>query len=360
MTWQRVMLGDICDFKYGRALKAEMRTAGLVSVMGSNGPVGFHDEGFTAGPTIIIGRKGSIGAVAFTAESCWPIDTTYYVDSTSTSQDLKWLYWALQSLGLRGMNKAAAVPGLNRDDAYRAQLPLPPLAEQRRIAEIMDRADELRAKRSRTIGLLDELKGSLFRSLLDAHAEQSSEETLAELGTWQSGGTPSRSNSEYFDGELPWASSGELGSLRLSATKEHISVSGLAKSSAKIVPKGALLLGMYDTAALKSSIATIEMSCNQAVAFGVLDSRLVPEYAYFAIQNRKEQILSLRRGIRQKNLNLSMIRSIRIAVPPIDVQTEFATRVGAIERLTQRSAAHLVNLDQLFSSLQHRAFEGTL
>lgn len=98
--------------------------------------------------------------------TCWPIDTTYYVDSSSTSQDLRWLYWVLQSLGLERMNKAAAAPGLNREDAYSVPMLLPPLPEQLRIAEILNRADALRAKRRQTLALLDELADSSFQLLL--------------------------------------------------------------------------------------------------------------------------------------------------------------------------------------------------
>src|SRR5690606_20471238 len=89
-------------------------------------------------------------------------DTTYYVDSSSTGEDLRWLSYRLAALGLKKLNRAAAVPGLNREDAYRKRLLVPPLEEQRRIAEVLDRADELRAKRRQALAHLDDLTQSIF------------------------------------------------------------------------------------------------------------------------------------------------------------------------------------------------------
>jgi type I restriction enzyme S subunit len=80
--WPEVTLGEVCEFKYGKSLPEANRAAGQVPVFGSNGPVGLHDEAITAGPTIVIGRKGSFGEVNFSLIPCWPIDTTYYIDCT--------------------------------------------------------------------------------------------------------------------------------------------------------------------------------------------------------------------------------------------------------------------------------------
>ena len=92
------ILGAVCDLKYGKSLPAPKRTPGEYPVFGSNGQVGSHTESLTQGPTIIIGRKGSFGEVHFSEKSCWPIDTTYYIDERSTKENLKWLSYYLQTL----------------------------------------------------------------------------------------------------------------------------------------------------------------------------------------------------------------------------------------------------------------------
>ncbi|MFZ2404306.1 MAG: restriction endonuclease subunit S, partial [Methylobacter sp.] len=163
--WKKISLGDICTFKYGKALPEKLRNGGEVPVFGSNGIVGYHDSALSIGPTIIIGRKGSYGEINFSDCPCWAIDTAYFVDETSTEQDVRWLAYRLSGLGLNQLNKAAAVPGLNREDAYRQQLLLPSFPEQRRIAAILDQADALRAKRREALAQLDSLTQSIFIEL---------------------------------------------------------------------------------------------------------------------------------------------------------------------------------------------------
>jgi hypothetical protein len=111
---------------------------GTIPAYGSNGVVGYHNQAMTGGPTIIIGRKGSIGEVHFSAVARWPIDTTYYIDRPRLDADLVWLSYWLRALNLHELNKAAAVPGLNREDAYAFEIPLQPLSEQKRIAAILN------------------------------------------------------------------------------------------------------------------------------------------------------------------------------------------------------------------------------
>jgi len=164
-TWKRVSLGEVCEFRYGKSLPEQNRIPGRHRVFGSNGPVGTHLASLTTGPTIIIGRKGSFGAIHYSDTSCWPIDTTYYVEPSSTTCDLKWLAYRLDALSLKNLNRAAAIPGLNREDAYRQELLLPPMDDQRRVAKMLDGVNCLRAKRRHAITLLDDVAQSIFRDM---------------------------------------------------------------------------------------------------------------------------------------------------------------------------------------------------
>ena len=184
---------------------------------------------------------------------------------------------------------------------------------------------------------------------------------LGKLGKWQSGGTPSRSNSAYYDGEIPWLSSGELNQMYISDSKEHITEQAIKESNTKLIAKGSILLGMYDTAALKSTINTEVVSCNQAIAYCKLDDRLVnTSFVYNIIQIGKEHYRRLQRGVRQKNLNLSMVKGIEVLFPPIKLQNQFADRVQAIEAQKAQAQASLAQAEDLFNSLLQRAFKGEL
>ncbi|GAA0565948.1 hypothetical protein GCM10010172_57020 [Paractinoplanes ferrugineus] len=105
-------LGDLLDLVYGKALPAARRRGGPVVVHGSGGPAGRHDEPLVDGPGVIVGRKGTVGAVRWSDDDFFPIDTTFYVRPRTIS--LEYAYFLLRTLGLSGMNSDSAVPGLNR------------------------------------------------------------------------------------------------------------------------------------------------------------------------------------------------------------------------------------------------------
>jgi len=165
--WRWVRLGEVCIFEYGTGLTERDRLGGEVPVFGSNGVVGYHNAAITQGPTIIIGRKGSIGQVNYSESPCWPIDTTYYIDSSKTNCDITWLYWWLKSLSLDLLNKATGVPGLNREDAYKQLIPLPPFHEQKHIAarlqELMQEIEHAKTACEKQLDAINALPQAILR-----------------------------------------------------------------------------------------------------------------------------------------------------------------------------------------------------
>lgn len=140
-NWQKITVGDLCPFKYGKSLPKRIRDeSGSFAVYGSGGYLGNHSKSLVQSEGIIIGRKGSVGEVYYSENSFWPIDTTFYVEPNSNS-DIKYIYYFLQSLGLRGMNSDSAVPGLNRNHAHMLEVYVPYLKEQKIIGETLSYFD---------------------------------------------------------------------------------------------------------------------------------------------------------------------------------------------------------------------------
>ena len=280
----------------------------------------------------------------------------------------KYLLYCLTSQDtVRYLNKVAsktAQPALSLQKIKSIKIPLPPLETQKKIAEILDAADTLRQKTKTLIEKYDQLTQSLFLAMFgDPVVNNKKLPTikLGELGKWQSGGTPSRQKPDYFNGDIPWLSSGELNTMFSADSKEHISSFAINESSAKIIAPGSLLLGMYDTAALKSTINQVPLSCNQAIAYCKIDKEIANTiYIYCIIQIGREHYRRLQRGVRQKNLNLSMISNIEILFPPISLQNQFAKRVQAIEEQKVKAQESLEKSEELFQSLLQRAFNGKL
>jgi type I restriction enzyme S subunit len=123
--------------EYGKGLPAKERDdGGTVPVYGSNGIVGTHKDVLVHQPCVIIGRKGSSGAVNLSLEPCWVIDTAYFVVPPD-GLDLLFTYRLLRSLHLENLGKGIK-PGLTRSEAYDLILAVPPLAEQKRIVAKVD------------------------------------------------------------------------------------------------------------------------------------------------------------------------------------------------------------------------------
>lgn len=121
--WTAGRLADVVELKYGKSLRAADRNNGEIPVYGSGGVTGFHDKPLIEGPTVIVGRKGTVGSIYWESFACFPIDTVFYVEP---KRSLHFAYFALQRAGLDGLNTDAAVPGLNRNNAYRQPVVIPP------------------------------------------------------------------------------------------------------------------------------------------------------------------------------------------------------------------------------------------
>lgn len=115
-----IKLQDILELAYGKSLPQKRRVKGSIPVYGSGGITGYHNECLIDGPSIIIGRKGSIGTIYWENSPSFPIDTVFYVKSEFP---LIYLYFLLKQFDLKAMNTDAAVPGLNRNNVYRLQIP---------------------------------------------------------------------------------------------------------------------------------------------------------------------------------------------------------------------------------------------
>jgi len=126
--WRIGKIEDVCEFSYGKALKADKRIQGRIPVYGSNGQIGWHNESLVSGPGIIVGRKGNPGLIHWSEEDFFPIDTTFYVVPRVGKSIMHFLYFALEHADLPRLSADSAVPGLNRNIAYMQQLVIP--AEQ--------------------------------------------------------------------------------------------------------------------------------------------------------------------------------------------------------------------------------------
>ncbi len=137
-TWGVKKYKYFSTMKYGSTLPDEKRVDGEIGVYGSNGKVGTHNHSNTYSPVIIVGRKGSFGAINYVNNKVYAIDTTYYIDKTCTTQNLKWLSYVMSSANINDISNDTGVPGLSRAKVYNQIFPLPSISVQERISNYLD------------------------------------------------------------------------------------------------------------------------------------------------------------------------------------------------------------------------------
>lgn len=163
-NWKKYKLGDFCPLEYGKGLLSKNRQKGQIPVYGSNGINDWHNQAYVKTPGIIIGRKGTAGSVTLSKSSFWPIDTTFFIKDEPKKRNLLFTYYLLKNTNLKALVSDSAVPGLNREAAHALELFIPPLEEQKRIAEILGAFDdkiELLQKQNKT---LEEMAKAIFKS----------------------------------------------------------------------------------------------------------------------------------------------------------------------------------------------------
>jgi type I restriction enzyme, S subunit len=245
---------------------------------------------------------------------------------------------------------------------------VPPLAEQQRIVGVLDEAFAGLATAKAHVEKNLQNARAVFESHLQSVFTQRGkgwvEKRLGDVAEVQSGGTPLVSQKQFWGGDIPWYSSGELNATYTSDSERHITNAGLAGSNAKLFPKGSLLVGMYDTAALKMSVLDRDGAFNQAIAGIKPNERIDVEFLLHAINSIKPKLLLARRGVRQKNLSLGKIKDIVLPLPEAGKQRSLASRLRAVMIETQRLEAlyrqKRVALAALKKSLLHQAFSGAL
>jgi type I restriction enzyme S subunit len=124
--WKAGTLGDILNLNYGKALPAKKRIKGKIRVYSSAGITGYHNEALINEPSIVIGRKGTIGAVYYSTVPSFCIDTAYFATQNDSKFPLLFMYQLLKELDLGHYNEDSAVPGLNRNTVYAINIVIPP------------------------------------------------------------------------------------------------------------------------------------------------------------------------------------------------------------------------------------------
>ncbi|MDZ4992304.1 restriction endonuclease subunit S [Clostridium perfringens] len=161
---------------------------------------------------------------------------------------------------------------------------------------------------------------------------------LGDLFNLSSGGTPSRSNNEFWDGDIPWVTTGEIDFNVIKETKEKITSEAINNSSAKIFPVGTILIAMYGQGKTrgKSAILGIEATTNQACAALMSKEKINKTFAYQYISGNYENIRSMCNVGGQKNLSLGILNNFNISVSSLQEQEKIANFLSKVDSIIEK------------------------
>lgn len=372
------------EVKYLRGnIEAEIKLSG--KFIASNTKVILVD-GENSGEVFSINESGYMGSTFKTLNIANGIDEKYLLYFVDSKKDL-----------LRKNKTGSAIPHLNKKLFFSLEFPLPPLIEQKRIVEqiesLFTKLDEAAEKAEMALNNSYERKNAILEyafsgkltqewrknnycinNVLDEvgrysltlakkdqrnieECQKTIEEYILEDGTvWYktqigsigvvtNGSTPSRKCDEYWNGNIPWVSSGEVRNNIISCTREQITELGFERSSVKKLPKGTVLIAMIGEGKTRgqSSILNIEATTNQNVAAIVIEHGYInPKFLWYWLQKEYKKNREKGAGSGPQALNCQRVRELGFIVPSIEEQNEI---VNILERL-------LGNEEQVVSAIE--------
>lgn len=180
--------------------------------------------------------------------------------------------------------------------------------------------------------------------------------SVGDLCSCYAGGTPSRSREEYFKGNIPWVSSGEVNADKIFQTKEYITEEALRNSSAKMIPKDSILVAMYGATAGQISKLMIKGTANQAVLAVIPNEEVDSGYIFYKLKHLKEKIIFLAQGSGQPNLSKDLVERTQISFPQKIEQTKIAKILTTIDNVIEKTEAAIAKYEAIKQGMMHDLF----
>ena len=264
------------------------------------------------GETTFIGRKGTINKPFYYNGKFWTVDTLFYTHSFKRVIP-KFVYCLFQTINWLRYNEASGVPSLSKDTIEKIKVRIPQLDEQKKIAKLLSLLDERIATQNKIIEDLKKLKSAISKQVFAQEPNGWSRlDTLFSKG--KAGGTPTSTNKEYYNGEIPFLSINDITKQGkyVRYTENHLSQSGLENSSAWVVPKYSLIMSMYASVGLVT-INEIPITTSQAMFAMQLKDKDLLDYLYYYLSYFKYRHIHkyLETGT-QSNINADIVRGIMI------------------------------------------------
>ena len=335
--------------------------SGIYPVYGANGVVTYINFYEVDKPYLAVIKDGAgVGRVYKCPSKSSVLSTLQYLLPNSKI-DLNYAYYWLSSLCLSKYAHGAAIPHIYYKDYKYESLLLPSLMVQKKIAERLDKVQELIAKQKEQIAKLDLLIKSRFLDMFGDPITNPKGWIVRQIGQVSkivSGTTPSTQNPIYWQGNLPWLTPAEIPDNMnyINNTQRKISLKAVRDCSLRLLPRGTVILSSRAPIG-KVAIAGVPLYCNQGFKNLILDDKQMNAvFVCYLLRQRVTEIISLGRGATFKEISKDIVSHISIYVPPLFLQNQFANFVKSVEQQKEVFSARLSHLEVLYKSLMQEYF----
>lgn len=288
---------------------------------------------------------------------------TYIIESKNKSYlDVQYLYCFLDKYieTLRSLSIGGVIKYIKLGNLTEADIPIPDITKQKEIVSILDKATHTIDLCNSILEKLDLLVKSQFVEMfgcIDLTPQNEDWFEISEIGTVIGGSTPKTSISEYWDGDLKWITPAELDidSGYIYDSVRKITTKGAESCSLQLLPKETVILTSRAPIG-KVGIAGEELFCNQGFKNIICNGKIVPRYLYSILLFNTEYLNSLGRGATFKEISKSIVEKIRIPVPPLELQTQFADFVQQIDKSKLAVKKTLEKAEMLKKALMQEYF----
>ena len=373
--WEKVRLFAVCEITMGQSPAStsyNLTGDGIPFYQGNAdfGEVYPNVRYFCNQPTkiaekddILISVRAPIGAVNIAIERCCIGRGLASLRAQKQKLDTKYLFYVLKrknnELNLKGTG--STFKAINKQILGDLIIPLPPLEKQKQITKTLDTAADLLALQKQQLAELDNLIKSIFYNMFGNPIVRGNKwecRALGDIATVVSGSTPNTSVAEYWDGDLPWLTPAEISddSFYVYKTKRYITHYAVQSTGIKPFPKHTVILSSRAPIG-KVAIAGVEMYCNQGFKNIICGDLLNPIFLYCTLKFNTDYLNSLGRGATFKEITKTIVENIRISVPPLELQNQFANIVTKIEEQKAQVRKAIDETQTLFDSLMSQYFD---
>lgn len=180
------------------------------------------------------------------------------------------------------------------------------------------------------------------------------EVSLADVAVWGSGGTPNRSRSEYYGGDIPWIKTGDLNDSVINESSEFITLEGLKNSSAKLFPKGCVVIAMYGATIGKTAILGIDATTNQACAVAMPTEATTNDFLHYYLKQQRQNFIDKGKGGAQPNISQTIIKGHPINLPPLAEQQRIVAKLDALFGHLEALRTRLDRIPQLLKNFRQQ------